>query len=124
MKPVTLLLIAVIAALIVLPFLRWAFWPRKHAPRFRVLDMRMRLLFRLRPGRGFACLPELWLRWGRFASFRESKRARPRLSRWYRATRPLQHAVYLGRAQFRHKLWLPVQEHLTVLGPPRVGKSG
>ncbi len=124
MKPATLILIAVLAALIVLPFLRWALWPRTHAPRFRVLDMRMRLLFRLRPGRGFACLPELWLRWGRFASFRESRRARPNLSRWYRATRPLQHSIYLGRAQFRHKLWLPVQEHLTVLGPPRVGKSG
>jgi hypothetical protein len=71
-----------------LALLHWAFVPRRHVPRFRVARMRARLRLRLHPGRGFACLPELWWRWGRFASFRESRRTRPGLPWWYRAVRP------------------------------------
>jgi hypothetical protein len=66
---------AVLAAILsMLGFLRWAFVPRRHVPWFRVATLRARLRLRLHPGRGFASLPELWAAWGRFASFRESRR--------------------------------------------------
>ena len=38
--------------------------------------------------------------------------------------RPNEHSVFLGRAQFRHALRLPVEEHAAVFSPPRTGKTG
>ena len=32
--------------------------------------------------------------------------------------------MFIGRAQYRHGLRLAIQEHLTIFGPPRTGKSG
>jgi type IV secretion system protein VirD4 len=112
------------AALAVSAFLYWAFVPRRHVPWFRVATMRVRLRLRLHPGRGFACLPELWWRWGRLASFRESGRCRPGLPFWYRAARPGSHSVFLGRVQYRHGLHAPIQENWTIVGRSRSGKSG
>jgi len=112
------------AVLSVLAFLQWAFVPRRHVPWFRVATLRARLRLRLHPGRGFACLPELWLAWGRLASFRESRRCRPGLSFWQRALRPASHSVFLGRAQYRHGLRAPIQENWTIVGRSRSGKSG
>ena len=86
--------------------------------------MRLRLRLRLHPGRGFACLPELWARWGRFASFRESRRTRPGLPWWFRALHPSSHAVCLGRAHYRHRLWQTIQENILIVGRSRSGKSG
>ena len=102
-----LLGVLLLGALLALAFLHWAFVPRRHVPRFRAATMRARLRLRLNPGRGFALLPELWARWGRFASFRESRRTRPGLPLWYRAVRPSCHAVLLGRAQYRPRRCWP-----------------
>src|SRR5207244_13508483 len=46
----------------------------------RVRSIRFRLWLWLRPGRGFASLPELWLRWGRLAAVSYGARSRPGLS--------------------------------------------
>lgn len=110
--------------LALLAFARWAFVPPRHVPRFRVATLRLRIRLRLHPCRGFACLPEVWWRWGRFASFRESGRCRPGLPLWYRALRPSSHAVYLGRAHYRHRLWQAIQENILIIGRSRSGKSG
>jgi type IV secretion system protein VirD4 len=123
-KNFPLLFSALMIALLALAFAHWAFVPRRHVPRFRVLTMRLRVRLRLHPGRGFAMLPELWLRWGRFASFRESRRTRPGLSLWRRALHPSAHAVYLGRAHYRHRLWQSIQENILIIGRSRSGKSG
>jgi len=105
-------------------FLHWAVMPRRHVPMFRAAMMRLRLRLKLHPGRGFACLPELWYAWGRFASFRESGRCRPGLPRWQLIISPAAHSVFLGRAQWRHGLRAPIQENWTVVGRSRSGKSG
>ena len=124
MSKFPLLLAALVAVLLALAFARWAFLPARHVPRFRVMTMRLRIRLRLHPGRGFATLPELHLRWGRFASFRESGRARPVLPRSHRMIRPSSHAVYLGRAHYRHRLWQSIQENILIIGRSRSGKSG
>jgi type IV secretion system protein VirD4 len=98
--------------------------PSRHLPRHRSRRARIRVHLRLHPGHGFASTLELWLRWSRFASFRESGRSRPSLSAWQRIRRPDTHSVFLGRAHGGHGLRLPVQEHACLVGPPRVGKSG
>jgi type IV secretory pathway TraG/TraD family ATPase VirD4 len=116
--------VVLLGVLLGLAFLYWAFVPRRHVPWFRVATMRIRLRLRLHPGRGFACLPQLWWEWGRFASFRESRRTRPGLPLWYRAIRPSSHAVCLGRAQYRHRLWQTIQENILIIGRSRSGKSG
>ena len=103
---------------------RWALLPSGRVPRFRVMVTRLRLRLRLHPGRGYATVLELWLRWSRFASFRQSRRARPSLPVWRRVWHPAEHSVFIGRAQYRHGLRLAIQEHLTIFGPPRTGKSG
>ena len=116
--------VVLFAVLSALAYLYWAFVPRRHVPYFRIATMRLRLRLRLHPGRGFACLPELWLAWGRLASFRESRRCRPGLSFWQRALCPAAHSVFLGRAQYRHGLRAPIQENWTIAGRSRSGKSG
>ncbi len=115
---------ALLAILMALALICWAFAPRRHLPWFRVASLRLRLRLRLHPGRGFACLPELWLQWGRLASFRESGRTRPGLPLSHRVIRPSSHSVYLGRAQYRHRLHQPIQENITIVGRTRSGKSG
>src|SRR5262249_46925218 len=99
--------------------LKWVFWPGRGLPRNRVRFMRMRLHLRLHPGRGFATTWELWLRWGRLASLRRSGRIRRSLSFIERAGWPRLHSIWLGRAQYRHRLRLPLEEQLLVMGPPR-----
>jgi type IV secretion system protein VirD4 len=121
-KP-TGLLVILLVFLLVLAFARWAFLPRHHVPVFRVLVTSLRLRLRLHPGRGFAIVPQLWAAWGRLASFRESRQARPSLGFWYRATHPGSHSVFCGRAQYFHGLRLAIQLHLTLFGPPRSGKT-
>jgi hypothetical protein len=103
----------------------WAFRPQGSLPRHRARHLRWRLRLRLRlhPGRGHATKSELWMRWGRLASFRESRRTRPSLSRWHRMTHAAEHSHFIGRAHHRHGLRVPVQEHGCVVGPPRSYKS-
>jgi type IV secretion system protein VirD4 len=101
-----------------------AAWPGRRLPRHRVRRTRIRLHLRLHPGPGFASAFECWLRWGRLASFRGSRRARPSLSFWHRLTRPAEHSVFAGRAHYGLRLRVPVQESITITAPPRAGKTG
>jgi type IV secretion system protein VirD4 len=98
--------------------------PTHKLPGNRVRSHRLRLRMHLHPGRGQATLFAIWFTWSRYASFRESGRARPGLTCWQRVALPSQHSVYLGRAQYGITLRIPVQEHVAIFGPPREGKSG
>ena len=102
---------------------KWAFLPGRGLPRHRVRHTRFRLHLRLHPGRGFATVGELWLRWGRLAAFRKSGRIRRSLSAWQRMRRPRLHSVGLGRAHYRHRLQVPLEEHLLLIAPPRTFKT-
>ncbi len=125
--PALIITVFLIAAL-VLTGIKWAFLPFvpwRQLPRNRVRHLRIRLHLRLHPGAGQATLFELWLRWGRFAMFRRSGRARRSLSFWQRALGPVsEYSILLGRAHFRHGLRLPLDEHAVVQSPPRGGKTG
>jgi type IV secretory pathway TraG/TraD family ATPase VirD4 len=115
--------VLLIWALLVAGTLRWCFGPHSHLPRFRVRYLRLRLRLRLHPGRGLASVFELWLRWGRLAAFRRSGRIRPSLPAWQRMADPRAHSVRLGRAQYRHRLAVPLEEHLLIVAPPRTYKT-
>jgi type IV secretion system protein VirD4 len=117
-----IILLAVILAVAVAA--KWAFWPGRNLPVNRVRHTRIRLRLRLHPGRGFASAFECWLCWGRLASFRGSRRARPSLSFWRRLARPAEHSVLAGRAHYGLGLRVPVQESITITAPPRAGKTG
>jgi type IV secretion system protein VirD4 len=112
--------VIILAAVLVLAAgWKWAFWPGRGLPRHRVRHMRIRL----HPGRGFTTTGELWLRWGRLAALRKSGRIRRSLSFWQRAGRPRLHSVGLGRAHYRHRLRVPLEEHLLLIAPPRTFKT-
>ena len=115
--------ILLISGLLVLAAVCWCVGPHSHLPHFRVRYLRLRLHLRLHPGRGHASVFELWLRWGRFAAFRRSSRIRPSLSAWQRTTDPRRYSVRLGRAQYRHQLAVPLEEHLLIMAPPRTFKT-
>ena len=83
----------------------------------------IRLHLRLHPGKGFAHLFSLWLRWGRLAALRRSSRIRPALPLRYRLLDPREHSVFLGRAHYRHGLRVPLEEHILVMAPPRTFKT-
>ena len=57
----------------------WAFLPARYLPGNRARQLRIRLHLRLHPGKGFAHLFSLHLRWGRLAALRRSRRIRPSL---------------------------------------------
>jgi len=65
----------------------------------------------------------LWLRWGRLAALRRSGRVRRSLQLRYRLIDSREHAVFLGRAHYRHRLHVPLEEHLLVMAPPRTYKT-
>jgi hypothetical protein len=116
--------VKVTVALVLLFVLHWAFWPHHKLPRYRSRDLNLRLRLRLYPGRGHATVAALWLRWGRWASFRKSSRSRASLSAWQRLRCSAAGCIFLGRAQFGHGLRLPLEEHVLVMAPPRTGKTG
>jgi type IV secretion system protein VirD4 len=116
--------ILLMTGLLVLAALWWCAGPHSRLPRFRVSHMRLRLHLRLHPGRGHARAFELWLRWGRFAAFRWSRRSRRSLTIWQRIRRPDRHSLLIGRAHYRHGLRVPLEEHLLMMAPPRTGKTG
>ena len=111
--------IAVIVVVLALIVAAWAFLPARHLPAHRARQLRLRLHLRLHPGKGFAHLFSLWVRWGRLAALRRSARIRPSVPLRYRITCPGEHSVFLGRAQYRHGLRVPLEEHLLVMAPPR-----
>jgi hypothetical protein len=91
----------------------------------RVRSIRFRLWLWLRPGRGFASLPELWLRWGRLAAVSYGARSRPGLSLVSRLRLPTtEYAVRLGRAQYLRRLYAAFELHVLILAPPRTDKTG
>ena len=65
--------------LIVAAFASWAFLPARYLPGNRARHLRIRLHLRLHPGKGFAHVFSLWLRWCRFAVLRRSGQIRPAL---------------------------------------------
>jgi type IV secretion system protein VirD4 len=115
------IVLAVVLALAA--FAKWALAPGRRLPRHRVRQTRLRLHLRLHPGRGYATCFELWLRWGRNAAFRRSGRIRPSLTVRQRMRRPREHSVLVGRAQYRHRLAVPLEEHLLLMAPPRTYKT-
>ncbi len=115
------ILLAVV--LIVAAFAAWAFLPARHLPGNRARHLRIRLHLRLHPGKGFAHVFSLWLRWSRFAVLRRSGQIRPTLPWRHRLLDPGEHSVFLGRAHYRHQLRVPLEEHLLVMAPPRTYKT-
>ena len=101
----------------------WAFLPARYLPGNRSRHLRIRLHLRLHPGKGFASVFSLWLRWGRLAALRRSGRIRPALPLHYRLLDSREHAVFLGRSHYRHGLRVPLEEHVLVMAPPRTFKT-
>jgi hypothetical protein len=121
--PVTGYLIVLAAVITADTAGRWAFLPAKHLPRNRARALRVRLHLRLHPGKGFATIVALHLRWGRLAALRRSRRICPSLPWLVRAVAPAEHSVFLGRAHWRHHLRVPLEEHVLVMAPPRTYKT-
>jgi type IV secretion system protein VirD4 len=115
--------IALLVVILLAAAFAWAFLPARYLPGNRARHLRIRLHLRLHPGKGFAHIVGLWLRWGRLAALRRSGRIRPSLPLWYRIAEPYQHSVFLGRAHYRHALRVPLEEHLLVMSPPRMLKT-
>jgi len=115
--------IALLIVLLLAVFLAWAFLPARHLPGHRARHLRLRLHLRLHPGKGFATVFSLWLRWGRLAALRRSARIRPSLPLWQRLADPGAHSVFIGRANYRHGLRVPLEEHILVMAPPRTFKT-
>ena len=68
----------VIFVMLVVLVLFWRVALTRHGQGWRrVRSIRFRLWLWLRPGRGFASLPELWLRWGRLSALAYGARSRP-----------------------------------------------
>src|SRR6266851_4595104 len=115
--------IALAIVLLLAAVVAWAFVPPRYLPGNRARHLRVRLHLRLHPGKGFAHAFSLWLRWGRLAALRRSGRVRPSVPLRYRILDPRGHSVDLGRAHYRHRLHVPLEEHLLVMAPPRTYKT-
>jgi type IV secretory pathway TraG/TraD family ATPase VirD4 len=115
--------IALLAVILLAAAFTWAFLPARYLPGNRARHLRIRLHLRLHPGKGFAHVASLWLRWGRIAALRRSARIRAALPMWHRIADPAAHSVFLGRAHYRHRLHVPLEEHLLVMAPPRTYKT-
>jgi hypothetical protein len=115
--------IALVILVVLAAVFAWAFLPARHLPGNRARHLRIRLHLRLHPGKGFAHLFSLWLRWSRFAVLRRSGQIRPALPWRYSLLDPGEHSVFLGWAHYRHRLHVPLEEHLLVMAPPRTYKT-
>ena len=69
--------IALIVLIVLAAAFTWAFLPARYLPGNRARHLCIRLHLRLHPGKGFAHLFTLHLRWSRFAALRRSSRIRP-----------------------------------------------
>src|SRR5216684_6429665 len=107
--------IALIVVILLAAAFTWAFLPARYLPGNRAGHLRIRLHLRLHPGKGLAHVFSLWLRWGRLAALRRSGRIRRSLPLRYRVWNSREHAVFLGRAHYRHGLRVPLEEHLLVM---------
>lgn len=110
---------------VLLGLARWSVFPGRALPKNRVRYLRARVRLRLYPGRGFATVFGLWLRWGRLAALRGSGRTRRSLSFGERlGAGAAAYSVLLGTGHYRHRLRVSLEEHILVMAPPRSGKSG
>ena len=73
--------IALAILLILALVFTWAFLPARYLPGNRARHLRIRLHLRLHPGKGFAHVFGLWLRWGRLAVAAPLRPDPPRASR-------------------------------------------
>ena len=91
----------------------------------QVRRMRWRTLMRVRPGPGFATLPELWWRWGRLAALYYGRRTRPGIGLARRlVTRTTAFAARLGRGPYFRRCYVNPEHQTLYLAPPRKGKTG
>jgi hypothetical protein len=116
----------VVLAVLVLLGLVWRFTVSPHAVRSnRVRAMRWRVLFRLRPGKGFASLMELGLHWSRLAALHHGRRTRPSVGWAARMVgRPEAYGVRQGRAQYGKRVFVRQEDQTLILATQRTGKSG
>lgn len=114
--------LVLVAALIL--FGRWALLPQRKLAVNRVRYQRVRLALHLHPGKGHATLFQLFMRWGRVANYRRSKRIRRSLPWWLRLVQPNEHSMYMGKAHLGRRVRTSLEENLLILAPPRTGKSG
>src|SRR5690349_18872026 len=87
----------------------WAFLPARHLPGNRARHLRIRLHLRLHPGKGFAHLFSLWLRWSRFAAVRCSGQIRVAVPLRSRLIDAREQSVFIGRAHYGHGLRVPLE---------------
>ena len=91
----------------------------------RVRGLRWRIRARLRPGPGYASLPELIFRWGRLPAIHHGKRARPALKWRHRIrTRTTNFAVRLGRGPYGRRCYGRMEDMIGLVAPQRSGKTG
>ena len=99
--------------------------PARYLPGNRARHLRIRLHLRLHPGKGFAHLFQPVAALGppgrRCAARGRIRRLAPVALPPDRP--PGRHAVFLGRAHYRHRLHVPMEEHLLVMAPPRTYKT-
>ena len=116
--------IALAIVLILAAFAAWAFLPARHLPGNRARHLRIRLHLRLHPGKGFAHRLQPVAALGpprRPAPLRPDPPAPSRCGTG--SLDPREHSVFLGRAHYRHRLHVPLEEHLLVMAPPRTYKT-
>jgi type IV secretion system protein VirD4 len=121
--PVPMLVAVAVVAVVVLACKRVL--GRRSLGWRRARSIRFRLWLHLKPGQGFASLPELWLRRGRFAALQSGARSRPGLSYRARLGQPAtEFAVRLGRAQYWRQVFAALELQTLILAPPRTDKTG
>lgn len=114
-------LLAVIAMLLAIAaFIRCTLFSADQVRR-----MRWRVMFKMRPGPGFATAAELYLRWGRWAGIHYGRLSRPSMPWRQRATsNTTQYAARLGRGPYGRRLYVSLELATLLLAPPRKGKTG
>ena len=97
---------------------------RRHLPGNRAAHLRIRLHLRLHPGKGFAHVFSLWLRWSRFAVLRRSGQIRPALRCATACSiRASTRCSWAGRTTGTGCASRLLEEHLLVMAPPRTYKT-
>ena len=114
--------IALAIVIIVAASAAWAFLPSRHLPGNRARHLRIRLHLRLtRQGLRRRRQPVAALGPpGRAAPVRPDP---PRPPAALTASSTPRHSVFLGRAHYRPRLHVPLEEHLLVMAPPRTFKT-
>jgi hypothetical protein len=98
---------------------------RSAQSRRRTRALRWRAKLRLRPGPGYASLPEVVTRWGRLAALHHGRRMRPGMGFRARLFSPATaYAVRVGRAQYFRRVFARGEDQTLILAPQRTGKSG